>query len=179
MARRRVETPPLSIEVFCHATAYWKSAASLGRHCNFPFPYNLPMVVYELFSLELFLKCLIKMRGKPIPRMHELSQLLSTLSKGDRDKIRSRYYKLRRAHHRPRVAWKSVIKRTSHLFDRARYHFEGTPWETDVAGYKGNQGVAELLRAGKSFSNASPILRCCAIISWCFAVDPHPKLVKC
>jgi hypothetical protein len=147
--QKRRPKKPVPAEVFCHAIAYWKGAAALSRECRFKHPFRMPMAVLEVFSIELFLKCLLELRRKPAMRTHELEPLMNALSKRDQTKIIANFDRYVAANPRlsRKVSIRSVMDRSSNYFNAARYVFEGHKWKPDADGWIGNEGFLDLLWA--------------------------------
>jgi len=151
--RKRRPKKPLPVEIFCHATANWKAAAAVGRECNFPHPFKMPMVVLEIFSIELFIKCLIEMRHRTPPPEHDLETLLEVLSKRDKCKIEELFDSIVDHDHRlvRKVNLRSVLDRSKKFFNHSRYVFEGHKWKKDKQGWYGNEGFGDLLLAIRQY----------------------------
>jgi hypothetical protein len=73
------------------AESFFTSANLLAEHAMHkgPFnpPYMFPSVTCQAFSLELYLKCLLRMQGSNYRGTHDLEQLYDLLSQENRDAI--------------------------------------------------------------------------------------------
>lgn len=170
-------------EMFCYATSYWKAAALLGRAKNIV-PYIIPWHVLEVLALEVYLKCLRRVRGKAPLARHPIHDLFNDLSQADRRAI-SKYFKRIIAHEVYGIAGpmnlKSVIDRASDMFTIVRYGYEGAPWPTDVRGQKGNVGVSQAIMALREvIAEKHPDwpAKCRAVLGVPTELDPHPYVIE-
>lgn len=133
-------------QMFCYATAYWKSSASLDREPN-RLPYQLPSIILQLLGFEVYLKCLLCIRGK-IRRGHDLQKLFDELDAADQQALHTAFHN----HTKSKPAMKgvtlqSVFDRSKDVFEKARYGYEGFVWPSDSTGDQGNRGLPDALHA--------------------------------
>jgi hypothetical protein len=135
----RIDPDPF--KVFVSATVYWKAATALGRELRLPEPYDTPIFVIEAFSLELHLKCLLRVEGKLLPREHEPKKLLKALDPPSR--------KLIREYSGKSVAEvNAVMDRCTGIFAKMRYQHEGWKWpKVKIQGAFVNEGVNDIVKA--------------------------------
>jgi hypothetical protein len=114
-----------------------------------------PTVVCEAFALELFIKCLLMLRGRKPKKNHDVEGLFKLLSNADQQKIakylhegvtRDDRYDLAAAHG-IRLDIDSVLQRTKDSFLRIRYWHEHVPPSPDAHGTRSNAGVGALVVA--------------------------------
>ncbi len=131
---------PDPFKLFVTATAYWRAAARLGENLNLRAPYDMPMYVIEAFSLELHLKCLLRIEGQELARTHEPGELYEKLRKDNRKLIRD-YTGMNVAD------LNSVMKCAEGVFKNLKYIHEGWKWPKDREGRWGNFWFKDIILA--------------------------------
>ena len=134
---------PDAFSLFCFATAYWKGRWALNREftrLGIQTPYDIPEFVVEAFSLELHLKCLLRVEKKELPGSHEPEYLYHALTPPHRRMIRE-YAK------KPLGEMRSILARSRGVFKDLRYMHEGHKWPEDKKGRTGTDGFNEVVHA--------------------------------
>lgn len=134
---------PDPFQLFLFATAYWRAAAALTKGLNLHYPYNMPTFVVEAFSLELHLKCLLRLRGQLLDPTHEPNDLFRRLAPADQQSIRS-LGKLLPSDEDLDI--EPILARARGVFKTLRYMHEGHEWPRDATGLAGNAGFDETIR---------------------------------
>lgn len=143
MSKAPRNSKPDAFDLFCYATTYWKARWALDREFTrigvLP-PYDIPIFVIEAFSLELHLKCLLRVENKPLPQTHEPEDLYKKLTSLHRRLIRE-YSKKRLREMR------SILMRSKGVFRHLRYMHEGHKWPADKDGITGTSGFNDVVHA--------------------------------
>jgi len=107
----------------------------------------MPVFVVEAFSVELFLKCLLRSERKLFKtKTHDIEKLYKRVSPRNRRLIRETAgMDLRQL--------RSFFARTNGVFDRLRYMHEGHSWPKDKKDRWGNYGTTEFLSAIRELLN--------------------------
>jgi hypothetical protein len=110
-----------------------------------------PMVVNEVFALELFVKALLRLRGT-VAKGHDINALFKKLGAVDKRRIDEFFHEI--IQHHPAYQWglennisfdvESVLLRNRETFKNARYWHEGTPPSPDAEGKVSNAGTGTL-----------------------------------
>ena len=135
--RERAPTDPNLIfgtaDVFAQAAFFLNEAMKNGpgrRHLMIAYGMN------SALSMELRLKCLLRLEGKTPKPTHRLDKLFADLNKPNRDAIRSLYQKriekqkqlsaVRQKATGERAPWdfQGILRESAAAFERFRYHFE-------------------------------------------------------
>ena len=133
-------------EIFVDACAFWKTAALAGR-IEYGLHYKIPMLVLEVFSLELHLKCLHALRGNR-KWGHDIGELFSDLPDGEQAAIAAKFQQQCAGRSEfASLTLAAVLDRSKELFEKARYRFEGEEWNPDASGERGNRGFDRLIRS--------------------------------
>jgi hypothetical protein len=110
----------------------------------------------EAFSLELYLKCLYRIRRRHGRGGHNVSELFNGLSKRDRENIERHVNEViddEPAFTRESVRLNvpidiaSILQRTSNMFPVGRYWHEGILPSPDAKGNRSNLGTTALIEA--------------------------------
>ncbi len=130
--------------MFCDATGHWKSAALLGRAKN-QRHYALSMLVLESFSLEIHLKCLLRLRGIAFGRNHDTPDFFRSLSVSDQSRIAAMFDNAVGAD----VQINDVLSRSAELFVKGRYRFDPQheKWNEVASQIALNNGLSQLIAA--------------------------------
>ena len=146
--------------MFCFATLYYEGAVAIHKTAydhefnqTAPKVYHnktlwglfIPSSVLLAFSLEIFLKCLMQVRGNNPIRGHKTKELFSELSLRDRRHI-GHMFRSERATRGDTVSLKSVFARASNYFDEMRYGYEKPVPRLPAGGIKGLDLAAEAVR---------------------------------
>lgn len=162
MATGSYTTDPF--EVFCFASAYLSGAIAISKveFSDGPKPLGehvmsealqIPGVILQILCLEVYLKCLILVRGNAPPNTHDTKVLFNALSADDQKAIRDEYQRSP-----PRnllggavIEFDSVLDRTENTFKTVRYGYERpSPREPADGVTRGNLGFKEAIRAVQS-----------------------------
>ncbi len=151
MAKTKVDRYPDAFQLFCYATAYWKGRWAMHRELKVRYPYNTPIFVVESFSLELHLKCLIRVRRNPLPPKytHEPQILYGELKERDRLLIRKHMGLKQRD-------VEAILVRARGVFAKLRYKYEGHDWEKDFRGKWANKGFDKMIHAIRDIIKSVP-----------------------
>jgi hypothetical protein len=135
---------PDAFLLFCFATSNWKARWALHRQMKLRYPFNMPIFVAEAFTLELHLKCLIRVRGIKLPKRgtHEIAELYNLLTPQDKRRLVKKKTKL------TQDDIDSILERSRGLFALLKYQYEGHEWPLDPkTGKWGNKGFEKLIHA--------------------------------
>lgn len=144
MPKHASNKKPDAFEMFCFANCYYEAAAvltvcrvqkdlaihvSIGdRVENVEFNRNATIIsssVLLILSLEVFLKCLIRIRGRKPPRIHDVSELFAMLSAKDRRSLRRLFLTFPGYYEgKKRMGIKSAVRAASSFFNDIRYGYE-------------------------------------------------------
>ena len=136
----KIKTPllqPDPFDVYYFAVTYNKSVARLEeqkqRH-----PYGISILVLQTLSMEVFLKCVHRLRGNDIPPHHNLKELFTSLPPEDKKSISAMFDVVAKARGTPPtdVTLIDVLERSKGLFEAIRYAYEeehsGMPADADT-----------------------------------------------
>lgn len=149
--------PSEPVQVFINAYSFRASSIALNaqpeKHLFF-----WPMVVNEAFALELFIKCVHRVRRRDLWG-HDVQYMFGKLTKRDRKAITQRYDAIVQRH--PlydkfvdmgvALDIDSVLMRSKDAFPRVRYWHERTMPNRDAQGKVSNAGVGSLCDAIMQF----------------------------
>jgi len=154
MAKKKSQGTPIeAVELYINAYSFRAASIVLNAH---PDKHLLfwPMVVNEAFALELFIKCLHRVRRRTLTG-HDVEHLFERLSVPDRRRIAKYYQEIVVGH--PLYAEfiakgvlfdvESVLARSKDTFTRARYWHEKIRPSSDKLGIVSNAGVGSLCDA--------------------------------
>jgi hypothetical protein len=121
-------------EMYYCAASYIKSATRLSEQTPRR-PYFRPTIVFQVLSLEVFLKCLYCLRKRLVPKHHDLEQLFCRLRESDRKFIVANFDSKIIAHdgNRHSLTFGLVLNRCNRLFESVRYGYEGSMTDSDLA----------------------------------------------
>jgi hypothetical protein len=131
---------PNAFKVFVSATVYWRAACRLGKYLAVPLDYAMPVFMVEAFSLELHLKCLLRVEGKALTGTHEPRDLYRQLTPDNRKLIRQYA-------HKSVVEINAALDRYRGVFKNLKYFHEGWKWPRDRQGGHGNRDINQIVHA--------------------------------
>ena len=147
-------------EIFKQAAAF--EQASFNLSADFKkggLLMRVPMIVNSSFSMELFLKCLLHLRGKcTAAKGHELLKLYDALDKGDHDRIEPHFIRELKANPVMQNIWnlekagklKPLSWRITDILDRANKAFSGWRFSFELQHnqmiYAGVQPIRDAVR---------------------------------
>jgi hypothetical protein len=152
MAKTKLQPDPFDVYYF--AVCYNKSVARLEEQPQ-QHPYGIAQVVLQTLSLEVFLKCVHRLRGNDIPPVHNLKDLFGTLAPGDQKTLSDMFAAIAKARHgNPKnLALLDVLDRSKRLFEAIRYAYEeehpGMPSDADTV--PANEGLNDAILAIRDF----------------------------
>lgn len=137
------------VDVYINAWSFQATAIVLNAQPDKHLFY-WPMVVNEAFALELFIKCLHRIRRRNV-RGHDVHKLFRRLSKADQKTI-AKYYDEIVTSHPMYLDFSSLVKfdvesvllRSRSTFTTIRYWHEGVRPSTDAEGKSSNAGTGSL-----------------------------------
>jgi hypothetical protein len=154
MARKKKRKRPFDpVMLLVNAQSYLASSVVLDAQPN-KVIFLWPMITVEAFALELFIKCLHRVRRRTVEG-HDIHSLYHKLSVSDQKKI-AKYFAAIVSRH-PDYEWavanrthfdvESVLLRNKDMFTKTRYWHEGAPPNRDSFGSYGNAGTGSLAEA--------------------------------
>jgi len=177
MAKRAAKKPD-AFEMFCFASAYYDAAAALtvfrfekgrairmsvgeGIEDDLEINRNATIIsssVLLILSLEVFCKCLIRIRGKKPPKTHDVGELFALLSPKDRRSLKRIFLAFPGYYDgKKRMGIKAAVSAASSFFMDIRYGYEmakGTRMPllsvTAASTGRGTAGLCDLALAARS-----------------------------
>jgi hypothetical protein len=140
----------VTTDMYLNALAFHVAAQALDALPDSQLVY-WPMVTNEAFALELFLKCLHRVRRRRI-KGHDVVKLFEKLGSNDRKTIRTNYNLIVATHPQAHkcieagvsLDLEDVLQRSRTTFTTVRYWHEGNTPSRDRNGYVSNAGTGSL-----------------------------------
>lgn len=130
-------TQPDPFDVYYFAVAYNKSAARLEEQAQ-QAPYGISIVMLQTLSVEVFLKCIHRLRDCKIPPHHNLSELYKSLPDDDQLTLSEMFLAVAqsRGGNPENLSLADVLSRSKRLFEAIRYAYEedhpGMPTDSHI-----------------------------------------------
>jgi hypothetical protein len=152
MAKKKRKPHP-ALDVYINATSFRMAANELAELAENDSMYIWPVMVNEALCLELYLKCMHRLRRR-YGRTHDIKELFATLSRADQKKIMTNFQQImaepevvRQMPDDVDVSFESVLQRSRDIFVKGRYWHEGELPSRDTYGDASNAGVGVLIAA--------------------------------
>lgn len=142
------------MKLYLNARGFYLAARLLDSHPSHKSLLMWPMISNETFALELFLKCLHRIRGHK-HRGHNTEKLFNALGTKDQITIDRYLLEIVQRHKDYTLMCEKgvrfdagfVVQRARTAFETARYWFEGKLPDADDDGFVSNAGIGNLCDA--------------------------------